>query len=53
MSERYRPSLRESLHNWSYSEEPFLRKVRLVARNEWKKLRTLRNCCGNIGEPGC
>lgn len=53
MSERYRPSLREAFENWSYSDLPFLKKVRLTAKNEWRKIRTFKNCCGHIDEPGC
>lgn len=54
MSEhRYRPSIREAFQNWSTSELPFLRKVRVTAKNEFKKFRTMKNCCGNIDEPGC
>ena len=29
------------------------RKLRLVARNEWIKLRHAQPCCGHPGEPGC
>lgn len=53
MSERYRPSLREAFENWGQYKGPFLSKLRLTAKNELKKLRTLKNCCGNLGEPGC
>ncbi|MFA5890555.1 MAG: hypothetical protein WDA27_06355 [Actinomycetota bacterium] len=53
MSERYRPSLRDAFENWSESDAPLFRKIGLTARNEWKKIRTGRNCCGNIDEPGC
>ena len=51
--DRYRPSVHEAFRNWSTSDLPFLTKVRLTARNEWKKLRTMKGCCGNIDEPGC
>lgn len=28
-------------------------KVRLSLSNNWRKARTLSDCCGNYGEPGC
>lgn len=51
--ERYRPNLRHALENWRHSDLPFWKKARLTAKNEWRKLRTLKSCCGNIDEPGC
>lgn len=53
MSERYRPSLRHTFENWTHYEGPFLEKLRLTARNEWRKISRLKTCCGNIDEPGC
>jgi hypothetical protein len=32
---------------------PLTLKLRLLARNNWRKLRTRSDCCGNYGEPGC
>jgi hypothetical protein len=32
---------------------PLGRKIRLLLRNNWKKIRTGSSCCGNYGEPGC
>jgi len=51
--DRYRPSIREAFENWSSSDLPFLKKMKLTAKNELIKIRTGRNCCGNIDEPGC
>ena len=34
-------------------EAPLGKKLRLYARNNWIKIRTLSLCCGNHGEPGC
>jgi hypothetical protein len=51
--DRKRPNIREGVHNWQRSDLPFLKKVRVAAKNEWKKVRTLRHCCGNVDEPGC
>lgn len=32
---------------------PLRRKLRLVAKNLWIRVRRQSNCCGNYGEPGC
>ena len=32
---------------------PWRRKLRLLVSNNFKKLKTLRSCCGNYDEPGC
>jgi hypothetical protein len=48
-----RPSLRSSVTNWREYDAPFRTKLRLLLRNNWKKVRTHSNCCGNDGEPGC
>jgi len=50
---RQRPSLRAVFTNWRESELPVHRKLGAVLRNNWIKLRTRRDCCGNYGEPGC
>jgi len=50
---RTKPSFGNSLTNWRESELPFLRKLGMSLRNNWTKLRTRRNCCGNHGQPGC
>jgi hypothetical protein len=47
------PSLGTSWRNWREWEGPFREKVRLTLRNNLRKMRTRRNCCGNHGEPGC
>ena len=51
--ERPRPSLRAFFTNWRESKLPFHRKLALTFRNNWIKLRTRRDCCGHLGEPGC
>lgn len=48
-----RPSASAAVRNWRDSDKPFLVKCWLVVRNNLKKLFTLRDCCGNYGEPGC
>ncbi|MFN0094871.1 MAG: hypothetical protein ACKVVT_08850 [Dehalococcoidia bacterium] len=52
MDER-RGSMREARENWRRSELPFATKARLWLRNNFKKVRTRKGCCGNDGEPGC
>jgi len=48
-----RPSLGAVLSNWRESDAPFLTKLGQAANNNWRKLRTRQNCCGNGGQPGC
>lgn len=43
----------EPAMNWRDYDAPFSTKLRLYARNNWIKIRTLSMCCGNNGEPGC
>jgi len=38
---------------WRASDKPFLEKAGLVVKNQFIKVRTLKDCCGNYGEPGC
>ena len=45
--------MRDYLSNWHQSDLPFFAKLAVVCRNNWTKLSTLQNCCGNYGEPGC
>lgn len=48
-----RPGGRGGLRNWRDHEGPVRDKLRLTARNNWRKLRNRRGCCGQHGEPGC
>ncbi len=48
-----RPSLRASFGNWRESDLPFFSKLGVAFRNNWTKMRTRKNCCGNLGQPGC
>lgn len=45
--------LAASRANFREFEAPFATKLRMLLRNNWTKLRTHENCCGNDGEPGC
>ena len=47
------PSLRDARTNWRQSALPFFSKMRMALGNNWTKLRTRQNCCGNFGQPGC
>ncbi len=47
------PSPSAALRNWRESDLPFWQKLRVALRNEWTKVRTGKDCCGNYGEPGC
>lgn len=48
-----RPSMRAFFTNFSTYDAPFAEKVRLAVRNNFTKMRTGSNCCGNHGQPGC
>jgi hypothetical protein len=50
---RPKPSLSAAFNNWSTYDAPFTTKVRMVFSNNWTKIRTRSNCCGNHGQPGC
>jgi hypothetical protein len=47
-----RPSVRSFLTNL-HVEMPWLKKVHLLIRNNWIKIRNVQSCCGHPGEPGC
>lgn len=47
-----RPSPRAFFTNLT-GPEPWTTKLRLLLRNNWRKLKYFRNCCGHPGEPGC
>jgi hypothetical protein len=50
--DRRHGTVRESLDNLR-QPMPFRRKLNLVLRNYWIRIRTRSDCCGNYGEPGC
>ena len=45
-------TLQESLRNLR-QPMPIGRKLKLFVRNNLIKVRTVSDCCGNYGEPGC
>jgi hypothetical protein len=53
MTGRPRPSLRAVASNLREYDATFGTKLRMLLRNNWTKVRTRGNCCGNDGEPGC
>jgi len=50
---RRRRSLRTVITNWQRNDLSFGQKLRMQLRNSWTRVRTLSNCCGHEGEPGC
>ena len=48
-----RPSLSAALANLRGSGLPWPRALARMAANNWRKIRTGSNCCGNLGQPGC
>ena len=32
---------------------PWLKKITLLMKNNWIKIRNFQTCCGHAGEPGC
>lgn len=53
MADRSRQSFGNTITNWREYDAPFATKLRLLLRNNWRKIRTRSSCCGNDGEPGC
>ena len=51
-SARRRPSMKAVFTNMKV-KMPLRRKLYLVFRNNWIKIRTRQDCCGHLGEPGC
>ena len=48
-----RPSPAAFVANQRDTGLPWHRVAALVVANSWRKIRTGRNCCGNLGQPGC
>jgi len=48
-----RSSGKAFLANFNTYDGPFPTKVRLALANNWRKVRTRSDCCGNYGQPGC
>jgi hypothetical protein len=48
-----RPSLGAVLANWRTYDASFAAKLRMALVNNVTKLRTRKDCCGNLGQPGC
>jgi hypothetical protein len=51
-SQNRRGTISEVLENMR-QPMPWRRKLHLFLRNNWIKVRTRSDCCGNHGEPGC
>ncbi len=52
MCEERKPDIRAFVSNLS-GPETLSWKIKLVLRNNFLKLKTMKNCCGHLGEPGC
>jgi hypothetical protein len=48
-----RPSIGAVISNWSEYDAPIATKLRLTARNLWRRVVLRQSCCGNHGQPGC
>ncbi len=48
-----RPNPLSAFANLRGTGLPWHRVLSLMATNNWRKLRTAQNCCGNYGAPGC
>lgn len=46
-------SLKAIFNNWKESDAPFQKKIKMVFKNNWLKIKRGKNCCGNYGEVGC
>ena len=50
---RPRPNMRAVLANWRTYDASPVAKLRMALANSLTKLRTRKDCCGNLGQPGC
>jgi len=48
-----RPSIGSVISNWSDYDATFGTKLRMAARNLWRRVVRRQTCCGNHGQPGC
>ena len=53
MAEDEQPSISQSFKNFRTFDARLATKLRMTFSNNFKKLRTRKNCCGNPGQPGC
>jgi hypothetical protein len=47
-----KPTLRSFFTNL-HVDIPWPKKIKLLLKNNWIKIRSFNNCCGHPGEPGC
>lgn len=45
--------IRTFFRNFRTYDAPFTTKVRMAVANNLTKVRTRKDCCGNLGQPGC
>jgi hypothetical protein len=48
-----RPSPGQWISNWTDYPAPFRVKLKMAARNMWRRVVLRQSCCGNHGQPGC
>lgn len=48
-----RPGARGFFRNFREHDGTLREKLRLAARNNWRKVSAHEPCCGHPGEPGC
>ena len=48
-----RPTIGAVVADWRDYDAPVPTKLRLTARNLWRRIVLRQNCCGNHGQPGC
>jgi hypothetical protein len=48
-----RQSPQNVISNWREYDAPAAAKLRMAARNMWRRLVLRQSCCGNHGQPGC
>ncbi len=53
MCAKQRPKTLSEVMNNLRQPIPWRHKLHLILRNNWIKIRTRSDCCGNHGEPGC
>jgi hypothetical protein len=46
-------SPRNVISNWREYDAPAVVKLRMAARNMWRRVVLRQSCCGNHGQPGC
>ena len=51
--EKSKPSLKAIFSNWNRSNASFLEKIKMLLKNNLRKIKNGETCCGNQGQVGC